>query len=917
MDLDLFVNYEGKNYTIFTIGIDRKITEISEPFHPYFYVSVNRSKVNYFKNTLFSKMGRDILEVEETDLVPLVWANEAGFMPAPGSFVALKVSVTHPSIVPKIVRFIERNFQGENTGVVQAGAANVKFDVRCGFDLTRGFITNKDAIALLPAEEMASEAEKVLKIVEGLKVAAFDIEVDARGFFPGPDAKILSVSYVTVSLGETVEPKELVDRVTVLEGENSTVEFARALAREGVHAVAGYNSYNFDVLYLYRNLREKETMPRFIVDIGGTPVPHFDLFLILENLRGAMKVRSHGTHALDDVTVESGAVNPNDPFVEEMLRVEEAMDRTNIGVIYESQRDLFLKYAKYDVVLTALLAQKWLPAIYMLASLSKIPPSMIQFLNTGQLAEYLLAVYWLEKLGFAPTMRRRNPEREFKKIASKTLKSLEEFYGKGKVYVRGADTYRNVLELDFDQLYPTIYSAYFIDPAGLIKFDDSIPVQLRDSLQKLSFTIFLGRRDKKSADYISTVTYKGTVAPIYGPLSPVLYNLYRARAFAKKLKKQDKRFDVVDQAIKIFNNSVYGGFSKERGNLLNEAASAYIFYKSNQILYDVISYVDTQLNRVVSERFGADIRVAYGDTDSIFVAGVPLEAAGFVEASVNTYVRERFGELFSMKREGYFDLMLVSRRKHSEDDEALRKSYLLFEKDENGRLKLVEMKGIFYKIEAPAFIKERRSEIFEKIVVEELDRKELSSYLLQLARETAERRPHLLFYHKVSALELRSEEEPRLKRLNRVEHFAMLYRLYLLGIGKKVESLFADPSGVTVEYNVAEIEEKNPIADVYFIPLQTRGTKSFLIYVGREGNSFKLHRVKVGNFEIVKKQSEDGTWEETGYKVAFSAHEIDANLNGLINIVYPEIEKFITECSVYIISNTKSGAKGVSWFETA
>jgi len=911
--LDLFVSYYGNNYAIGTFDYPRGVTWLQTTFRPYFYVSVSRSSQKYLVSVLEKKFPKDVVSIEESGLVPLVWMDGAGFVPSPRNHVALKVEVSSPSRVPKVSDFIERNFA--TGGHVTIGAANVKFDVRCGFDLTRGFLTSKDAIALLPADDIESEAEEVIKLISDLRVTAFDIEVDARGEFPGPDAKVLSVSYATVGLGENLELREVLDRVTVLEGKDLVPQFMDALKEERSQAVVGYNSYAFDVRYLFRN-QDSGPTHRFVMDSGGTPIPHFDLFLLLENMRSAMRVRSHGTHALDDVAVESGVVDPSDPFVSEMLAVEEGVDRTRIGLLYERDRETFLKYAKYDVVLTALLARKWLPAVYALAAFAKIPPTMVQFLNAGQIAEYLAGVYWMEKLGFAPAMRRRDPSREFGKVYEKVLKEGEEFYGLGKVYVKRPGVFQDVLELDFNQLYPTIYASRSVDPTGMVRLNDArVPDWLGDAVERLAFTIFLGAPATKSSDVISTITFKGPVAPIYGPVASLLFNLYKMRGVTKALKKKIGEYgDVLDQAVKIFVNSLYGGFSKQVGNLVNEDASAYIFYLSNKILHEVIDFVNTTLSEYLFREYGEWIEVVYGDTDSVFIAGVPKEVAPLVEEAVNSFVKDTFGSLFSMKVEGFFDTMLISHRKYDKD-EAAKKSYLLFSKDESGRLRLVDMKGIFYKIDAPEFIRERRGEIYEKVVSEKMDRGELIRYLVELAKDVARSKPQYLFYHKVTAPDFRSEDEPRLKRLNRVEHFIYLYRLHLMGMGKRVEGGLGLPGGrsVVVEFRVPEIEEKSPVVDAYFIPLQTRGTKKFLVYVGEDGGKFVLHRVSTGVIQVLSEQREDGSSEEVGYRASFVVDELRVDIDGLLSAVYPEIEKFANECATYIIAYTRG--TDVSWLQ--
>jgi len=430
----------------------------------------------------------------------------------------------------------------------------------------------------------------------------------------------------------------------------------------------------------------------------------------------------------------------------------------------------------------------------------------------------------------------------------------------------------------------------------------------------------LGYKPTKSSDYMMPSVIV-EVTPIYGILSPIFYNLYKLRTITKKMKKIDKTFSVVDQAVKITINAIYGSFSKRRGNLLNELSSAFIFYYANMLLVDVIKFVNYELKREVYKKYGVGIKVVYGDTDSIFIANVPKEAISYIEKRLDQYIKEKYGRLFSIKVEGYFDKMLLSRRKHGV--EPLKKSYLLF-KEENGELNLVDLRGVFYKIDALQFIKDRRSDIFEEIVAKEMSSKELSEKLLDLAKSEVETRPYSLFYSKTQTVELKTEDiirvgrykyrTVRLKRLNRIEHFVVLYKLYLLGFATEVEannyltSYATQSRHIKVKIDVEDVERSLVIVDVNFIPISTRGKKRFIILVGKEGDKFVLHDVTCLSLSIYKEES-NGIEEEKGYIVEFSVREIKASKEDLIRLAKPEIDKFVKECENYIINLIKGGVK--------
>jgi len=870
--LDLFTSYRGDVYSIYAVGRGGRAWELSSypAYKPYFYLLVPPSK----KEDALGLARWLRVDLEEVDMQAVEAVDVgANIEYRYSDSLVYKVYCETPRDVPRVAGvFTSKGFWGS--------AYNIPFDARCSLDLAPGFIGAPGPMAFYPPEEAEAMADDLVKRIYSYRVAAFDIEVASEGGFPRPGAPVLTVSYVVFDLGENPTSRELYDRVVVLENrkwDNYTLaaDFIDALAREKVDIIAGYNSLHFDLRFLLHGTGVKpsrvlDSRPLFFGD--GPVLPHVDLLQALDVLRPALKVRSRGSYQLDDVAVEAGLVDPSDPFDAEMLRLEESVDRSRIAELYEADRDRFTKYAKYDVVLTALLAWKWIPVLLSQSASSKLPATMLAGMNTGQVVEILM-LHWLEKLGFAPELRKRRFE--VGKVARG--RGLPELYSLGKVFSAPPGVYESVLELDFDQLYPTIYTTYMVDPLSVRLYPsegERLGPAARFMARHTRFYAVLGVSETASSEYIAPRAARHVYC-VYSPLTPLLYNLYALRARTKAMKKRDPRFDVLDQAVKIFVNSVYGAFGKQRSNLLNEYATSYIFFKSSEILLRTIRYVESKGYRVV-----------YGDTDSLFIAGVPRERAAGLEEEVNRYVKQEFGPLFSVKAEGWFDRMVIARRKGH--DEPLRKSYILIEGGE-----VAEVKGVFFKIDAPMVVKEDRAGFYREVLSRGArSRQEVVEVLWGLYSRAGQSKPYSCLYYKAARAELESEETGELKNLNKVEHFVMLFKAYLMGLGEVVARQAQGGFDVVVARFSPEAVEEAVFIDAYYLPIETRGKrKSFVLYARPlPGGGHAVYRVFVEGYEKV----------EDGYRVRFRYSYEEVGEDGLRELCGQAFERFASELLEYL-----------------
>ena len=164
--------------------------------------------------------------------------------------------------------------------------------------------------------------------------------------------------------------------------------------------------------------------------------------------------------------------------------------------------------------------------------------------------------------------------------------------------------YDNVLLLDFKSLYPSIIRTFCIDPLGLIEpGEDPVPG-------------FLG----------SGFAREGAILP------GLIEELWRARDEAKRNGDA-----ALSQAVKILMNSFYGVLGTNACRFHDARLASSITLRGHQIICESRDYIEQR-----------DLRVIYGDTDSLFVllgsgvSGQQAEAQGnALAADLNAWWQQR------------------------------------------------------------------------------------------------------------------------------------------------------------------------------------------------------------------------------------------------------------------------------------
>jgi len=799
MLLDLFARYSPSR-EIFVIGRGGEATRVAgKEFRPYFYIMSPKHDIDL----------PEYATAEDTNMIALVFDEARGGYRYDPHMYVLKVYVSSPSQVRRIADTLKPP--------ARAGGI-VKFDVRASFDLVRSFILDRDP--LLEDLDFAEAISLAVRETQDLKIASFDMEVEAdKGEFPeAGKARILSVSYSISRLSESADKvlDDLVEDTAIEYGEGDGCDAVERFLKsiDGVDIVVGYNSADFDMRFIKHCLGKDEDgesgESRFLI-YNNKVYPHIDLFLLVKSLRAALGIRSTDAYSLDEVALDLMILRSGTRIYD----VERQASPEAISKWYRSDRGRFELYSKADSAIALAIASQWIPVVSAISAISKIPLSKIQDLpSAGSIVEYILIRY-LENLDPRVVTEWRRASWGFGKVSRERAVKLglgEEHY-MGKVISAGGGVYRNVAVFDFDQLYPTIYTFYQVDPISSFAS--------KEPLHPGSMRIYARKGSQDMTFYFN---------PLPGAVSVLLSRFYEARKRLKAMAREGVSFaKIADKAVKIIANSAYGALSKDSGNLINEFASAYIFYKSNEILLRAVRAIE-----------GMGLRVIYGDTDSLFIQ-IPEHIRGdlfnqLIQDVVDA-VRNAVGEAFSIKFEGLYDYIVIAMRKSGAGES--KKSYVLVSDDN------IILKGIFYKHELPEILDIMRAEIIRKMLLGIQPEKILDEIISGLSHEEIIRG---LTIRKTVELNFISERGG-LKLLNKPQHYVALVYLCSRGLCERHGSRFFFP---------ADLQKNIKMLSVRFGAISPR---ELIIVVGDE-----IKRV------VVKDVSKDD--ERNGYWISYSEKQL-------------------------------------------
>jgi len=477
------------------------------------------------------------------------------------------------------------------------------------------------------------------------KILAFDIETDCSGNFPDAEKdSIISISYYGDGLRKVTTYRDFKtegDYIHIVKNESEMLkDFCKTINNSGVDVITGYNSDGFDLPFI----KTRAKLLNVKLELGplksgikleragrrgnSARIPgltHFDSYIFVRNILSSnLKTNSL---KLDDVAHELTGHKKEEQlgaFVSELWK--EGSDK-NLNRI--------MRYNLHDSRITWKLAEKMMPIAIQFVRIVGIPLFDVSRMRYGRLVEQYIIKNSIDE----NRIIENKPSESEISIRMKT-KIMGAF-----VYQPIPGVYKNIRVFDFRSLYPSIIIAHNIDPYTLSE-DGENEINLPHK----------------------TVYFKNKG----GFIPDLLRNLLEKRSEIKsKLKNVDsdsemgKELDAQSYAIKILANSFYGylGFYGARWYSIDCAAAVTAMGRK---------YID----QVMKTAIKYDIKVIYGDTDSVFLIDSP---------NINAFEQEVNASLpnpMELEDEGIYVSGIFLEKKGS--DAGAKKRYALL--DKNGKI---------------------------------------------------------------------------------------------------------------------------------------------------------------------------------------------------------------------------------------
>ena len=610
LDVDYVTEYDRAVIRLFLKSGDKVLVAKDRSFQPYFYAIVKD------EHNLESTVNR-IRSLERIVKVEIIRRKIFG-----KESKVLKIITKHPQDVPKV-----RNKVKLIPNVLEIREFDILFH--------RRYLIDKKLVPMDYVEILGDEKNGYISVInvkhlnkkinEKLKVLAIDIEAyNPRGSPNANEDPIIMIGMVSnTGLRKILTWKNIdLDFVETLSDEKSMLKrFEEIITKEDFDIIVGYNSDNFDLLYmkkradvlgiklkLGRDGSEPEIRRRmdgYEVKIRGRV--HVDLYpIIRRNL-------SLPSYTLEYVAKEILGINKHE------------INKMEIWKLWKENRnlDILASYCLNDADIAFKLSEKFLPLYFELSRVVKQTLYDVSRATASQLVEMLLIREAYEKGELCPN----KPKEEEKEERE------EETYVGGYVKEPIKGLHENIVVYDFRALYPSIIITHNIDPSTInvktCNDEDIVPE--------------VGHRICKERK---------------GFIPEVLEGLVSKRLEIKKKLKEErdesvkKMLDIEQKALKILANSIYGymGFANARWYKKEcaESIAAYARY----YIKKVIDIAEKEFN----------FKVIYSDTDSLFVLLKDKnKAKEFLE-----YVNSKLPGEIKLELEGFYKRgLFITKKKYA------------------------------------------------------------------------------------------------------------------------------------------------------------------------------------------------------------------------------------------------------------
>jgi len=614
----------------------KSVLVLDRGFKPYFYVDVNS---NLLKKEGVEKLRERVLELNEMqgktiELEP----DEKRLLGEKREL--LKVIIQNPSDIPILRQALE-----DIEGVKKVYEYDITFYRRYMVDTgispmvwvsASGSERKEDGIDIM----LEADTIKPAKDHDGfphLKVMAFDIETLGDS--------VIMISYVSSGGKKGVlsygwKPKEGMHAETMDNEESMLSRFFELVNEKDPDIIVTYNG---DVFDFYR-LRERADHYGIPVKIGrdGSALSytkrgrifsakingrvHIDLYEFVERIIGNSLTSE--TFSLDMVSKEILGMGKKEVSWEEMEKAW--TEKKNL--------DMLCEYCLRDSELTFKLAERLLPQIYELAKLVGQTLFDTNRMSYSQLVEWFIIRHAFRG-GEVILNRPKYDEIRRRREAAP--------YAGGYVYPPEPGIHMNLALFDFTSLYPSIIITHNISPETL------------------------DRGDKKEKDKVPGEEHHFSTEH-KGFIPSIIEDLVRKRAAVKKSMKDEKPdtpeyTDLYSRqyALKILANAMYGYYAYAGSRWYSRICAKSIAAWGRYYIQKVIEYAKNR-----------NLRVIYGDTDSLFLERCGKGKAKEFVSEVNDKLPETMElELVNSYKSGLFV--------HTKTGTTAKKRYALLDEDGN------------------------------------------------------------------------------------------------------------------------------------------------------------------------------------------------------------------------------------------
>ncbi len=422
------------------------------------------------------------------------------------------------------------------------------------------------------------------------KILAFDIETTSDGNFPDPLIdKIVSISYYSKDFEKVTIIRDFKKKhkyINSVASERELLEdFRETINKFKPDIITGYNSDIFDLWFI------KERAAKNKVKLTLAPLNEEPIFT--RGTRNARPVKINGITHLDAYIFIRNVLAPKlktsslslDNVSEEIL----GQKKLELGVLpheawldkSDENMNRFSEYNLLDSKLTYLLAEKILPIALQFSKFTGLPLFDVTRMRYGRLVEQFIIKSAIEQNRIIEN-RPSNDE-----IIKRRATQAEGAF----VYQPTPGVYKDVRVFDFRSLYPTILIAHNIDKYTMkFKGSDEEKINLPDK------AVFF---DKSKKGFVPEL------------IERIITRRFEVKYELKKYKKDSDEYRTLDAesyGLKILANSFYGylAFFGARWYSLDCARS--ITAMGRKYIHNTIDLAEKH-----------DIKVIYGDTDSVFL----------------------------------------------------------------------------------------------------------------------------------------------------------------------------------------------------------------------------------------------------------------------------------------------------------